>query len=140
MTEPATQGPTGGGKPKVDPLANFKAMQASEKMLAIAALAVLLGFIFSNHWNWLFKYHWFTTTAFLGSVLVLAVIVLELFGVRWIAAQMRTWILIGLAALPALGYVIDMLSDFWRALMLAGAVVMIVAAVRISTREGILHR
>jgi len=140
MTDPATQGPGGPDKPKADPLANFKAMQASEKLLAVAALAVLLGFIFAGRWAQLFEVRWFPTTAFLGSVLVLAAVALEMFGVRWLDAKMRIRVLIALAVLPALGFVVDMLNVFWEAVMLAGAVVMIVAAVRISAREGILHR
>ena len=46
----------------------------------------------------------------------------------------------GLGVLPAIGFVIDALNDFWYAVMLAGAIVMGFAAVKITSRENIIKR
>jgi hypothetical protein len=139
MTEPAeTPPPT--SAPKHDLIADFKAMPPAEKMLAIAALAVLLAFLFTGHWDILFKVVWFPTCAFLGAVCVLVLTGLDLFGVKVLGAKTRTYVMILLGVLPAAGFVIDALSDFGRAVMLAGAIVMGFAAVKITTRENIIRR
>jgi hypothetical protein len=142
MSEPAEQPPPTPppAAPKRDLGAEIKAMRPAEKMLAVAALAVLLGFIFTGHWNFLFKYSWFLTCAFLGAVGVLALTCLDLFGVKFLGATARTWVMILLGVLPVAGFVIDALSDFWRAVMLAGAIVMGLAAVKITTRENIIKQ
>jgi len=139
MSEPAEQPPPTPA-PKRDLVGEFKTMRPAEKMLAVAALAVLLAFIFTGHWEFLFKYSWFPTCAFLGAVGVLALTGLDLFGVKFLGAKARNYVMILLAVLPAAGFVIDALSNFWRAVMLAGAIVMGFAAVKITTRENIIKR
>ncbi|MHC4164854.1 MAG: hypothetical protein ACYSUM_22290, partial [Planctomycetota bacterium] len=83
MSEPAEQPPPPPAPPapKRDMVGDFKAMLPAEKMLAIAALAVLLAFIFTGRWEVLFKYVWFPTCAFLGAIGVLALTSLDLCGV-----------------------------------------------------------
>lgn len=138
---------SGNDASKRDILAEFQKNPAAEKMLAVAALVVLLAFIFDNRWSWLFKFDsfygaaWFTTLAFLGSLLVIALVALDLFGVKVMEARLRLRILILLAMLPALGFIIDTLKGtVWGAVMLAGAVVMAYAAAKITTREKIIGK
>ena len=126
------------------------ALPAAEKMLAIAAVAVLLGFLFSPHPRFagLFDFSksslydesagWFNTLAFLGSVFCIILISMDLFGVRAIGQKIKVKLLILVAALPALGFVIDKLNDFWGALMFAGMIVMLYIGAKIGTREKII--
>ena len=139
MTEPAEQPPETPA-PKRDLVADFKAMRPAEKMLAVAALAVLLAFIFTGHWNFLFKIGWFHTCAFVGAVCILALTILDLVGTQFLKGKLRTYVMILLGVLPAIGFVIDALHNFWHAVMLAGAIVMGFAAVKITTRENIIKR
>ena len=138
MTENVEQ--PAGGAPKRDIVAEFRKNPLAEKILAAAALAVLIAFIVNNSWNLLFKFNvqWFPTFAFLGSVLVLVLVGLDVFGVRVMDAKMRVRVLVLLAILPALGFVIDALKNFWFAVMLAGAFAMALAAAKITTREKII--
>ena len=141
MTENAEQSGTESTStstaPKQDPVAEFKKMPVAEKILGAAAAATLLGFIIVGNWD-LFKYRWFPTCAFLGSVGALALIITNAFGIKLLEARLRTYVLIGLAILPAVGFVVDALRDFWQAVMLAGAVMMGFAGVKITTREKII--
>ncbi|MHC4134015.1 MAG: hypothetical protein ACYTDU_07950 [Planctomycetota bacterium] len=142
MSEPAEQPPPPPAPPapKRDMVGDFKAMLPAEKMLAIAALAVLLAFLFKRSWGGLFA-GWFDTCAFLGAVCVLVLTGLDLFGVKFLSGKARTYVMILLGVLPAAGFVIDTLShDFWVAVMLAGAIVMGFAAVKITSRENIIKR
>jgi hypothetical protein len=142
MSEPADQPPPTPPPtaPKRDVVAEFKAMLPAEKMLVIAALAVLLAFIFAGRWEVLFKYLWFPTCAFLGAVCILASAILDLVGTQFLKGKTRTYVMILLGVLPAIGFVIDALHNFWHAVMLAGAIVMGFAAVKITTRENIIKR
>ncbi|MHC4548042.1 MAG: hypothetical protein ACYTEZ_04625 [Planctomycetota bacterium] len=137
-TEPT--GETGGTTPQRDLVAEFKAMPAAEKLLAAAACAVILGWLISEGWHLFFKVRWFPTCAFLGALGILALTVLDLFGVKIMSAKMRTYVIIALGVVPAVGFVIDALQHFWSAVMLAGAIVMALAAVKITTREKIIQR
>ncbi|MCZ6574684.1 MAG: hypothetical protein O7C98_16145 [Planctomycetota bacterium] len=134
---PASEGSAEGvGGPNV--VAAFKALPAAEKMLAIAATAALLGFILSSQWDFLFKHTWFPTCIFLGSVLCLAVIAMDLFGVKVLGHGLKMKLLLLLAVLPAIGFVVDALKNFWYALMLAGMFVMAYVGAKIGTREKII--
>lgn len=143
MSEPEEQPPptpAPSSAPKRDLLGDIKAMRPAEQMLAVAALAVLLAFIVAGGFRVLFKYNWFPTCAFLGAVGVLALTGLDLFGVKFLSGKLRTYVMILLGVLPAIGFVIDELSNFWSAVMLAGAIVMGFAAVKITSRENIIKR
>ena len=135
---PASEGSAeAAGGPNVG--AEFKALPAAEKMLAIAASAALLGFILSDQWSFLFKVGWFTTCIFLGSVLCLVIIALDLFGVKFLGHGIKMKLLLLLAVLPAIGFVVDALKDFWYALMLAGMLVMAYVGAKIGAREKIIR-
>ena len=139
MSEPAEQPPPTPA-PKRDVVGDFKAMLPAEKRLVIAALAVILAFIFAGRWNFLFKYAWFPTCAFLGAACILALAGLDLAGTQFLKGAARTYVMILLGVLPAAGFVIDALHNFWHAVMLAGAIVMGFAAVKITSRENIIKR
>lgn len=142
MSEPAEQPPPppSTSASKRDVVAEFKAMLPAEKMLVIAAAAVILAFIFAGSWNLLFKYIWFPTCAFLSAACILALTILDLVGTQFLKGKARTYVTIVLGVLPAVGFVIDKLSNFWHAVMLAGAIVMGFAAVKITTRENLIKR
>ena len=137
MTEnPETEAAPAAKKP--DPIAGFKAMKNAEKILAVAAFATLIAFIFGKKWNVLFQGDWFETCAFLGAVGVILLVTLDLFGVKVVDAKVRTYLVILFAVLPALGFVIDALTQLWHGLLLAGSVAMAYAGAKITTREQII--
>ncbi|MHC4222435.1 MAG: hypothetical protein ACYSUN_00445, partial [Planctomycetota bacterium] len=115
--------PTPEEAPKRDLWAEFTRNPPAEKMLAVAALAVLLGFLFSRQsWSGLFHGQWFLTLAFLGSIAVLILVGLDLFGITVMGPKLWVRVLLIAAVTPAIGFVIDQLLDPWYALMIAGAV------------------
>ncbi len=132
---PATEDSAGGP----DVAAAFKALPAAEKMLAAAAVAVLLGFIISGGFDFLFKSIWFPTCAFVGSVLCIVIIAMDLFGVKVLGHGLKMKILILLAITPAIGFIVDALANFWHALMLAGSIMMLYVGGKIGTREKIIR-
>ena len=137
MTEtPETDAAPAAQKPS--PVDGFKAMKNAEKILAVAAFATLVAFIFGKKWDLLFSGGWFETCAFLGAIGVILLVSLHLFGVKLVDAKVRTYLLILCAVLPALGFVIDALTHLWHGLMLAGAVAMAYAGAKITTREQII--
>jgi hypothetical protein len=143
MSEPAEQPPEtpAASKPKRDLVAEFKAMLPAEKMLAIAALVVLLAFFILKREGGALFGGAFDTCAFVGAVCILALTGLDLFGVKVLAGKARTNVMILLGVLPAAGFVIWLLKgDFRAAVLLAGAIVMGFAAVKITTRENIIKR
>jgi hypothetical protein len=106
-------------------------------MLAIAALAVLLGFLVSNLWGSLFR-AWFPTLAFLGSLGIIILVGVDLMNAKILDEPLRTKVLVVLSLLPAVGFVFDALKTFWYAVMLAGAIAMSYAGARISLRENLV--
>jgi len=137
---PPESSPSTGSKP--DPVANLKAMPMAEKLLLSAALAGLIAFIIKGGFKVLFKYVWFPTCLFLGSLGVIVLIALALFGIKFMDAKMRNYLLILLAVIPALGFVIDQLSmlRFWDVVMVAAAIVMAYAGAKITSREQIIKK
>ncbi|MHC4933756.1 MAG: hypothetical protein ACYTGV_16370 [Planctomycetota bacterium] len=132
--------PTPEEAPKRNLWAEFTRNPPAEKMLAVAAIAVLLGFLFSRQsWGGLFE-EWFLTLAVLGSAAVIVLVGLDLFGMTVMSPKLRVRVLLIAAVLPALGFVIDKLMDPWYALMIAGAVFMAYAAAKITMREKIIKR
>jgi len=112
----------------------LKRMPPAERLLAGAALALVLGFVIDNRWSSLFSV-WFDTCALLGALGVLLLAGLALFGVRVLDRNLRDYVLIGFGLLPATGFVIDTLRNFWFAMVLASAITMGVAAIKILLRE-----
>ena len=103
--------------PKKDVAAEIKQMPAAEKLLGLAAVVVLLSFIFAGKWSWLFKILWFPTCAFLGSIGAIALIATELFGVKLMDAKMRLYVLIGVSMLPVVavaGMLEQLLPRDWQ--------------------------
>ena len=139
MTEEYTE-QTQEEAPKRDLWGEFTKNPPAEKMLAVAALAVVLGFLFSREgWSGLVQ-DWFLPLAILGSIVVIALVGLDLFGIVVMKPKIRIRVLLVAAVLPALGFVIDRLKEPWVALMIAGAVVMAYAAAKITMREKIIGK
>jgi hypothetical protein len=131
----ALPAPTPQARPPRDPVAAFGALPWEEKLLAGAAFAVLLGFLVSNSWHLLFRERWFETCALLGSVAVLAVLGLQLFGYKVAEPGMRPWLLALLACIPGAGWLFDALRNFWTALIFAGSVTLAYAAWCVVSKE-----
>ena len=129
---PAAAPPGSGAQ---DPVARFRRLPAEEKWLAGAAVAVLVGFLISNSWHKVFGGGWFETCALIGAGLVLVLTVLDLFAVKLVEKGVRTWALALTACLPAAGWLFDLLSDFWTALIFAGSVALAWWAWQLLARE-----
>jgi hypothetical protein len=115
--------------PRRDLLRDFGNLHPSERLLGVGALLVLLGFIVAHLWADLFG-NWFYTLALAGAAGTVALVGAQMFDVRPFQPRTRTLALLGFALAPALGFVIETLSNTWTALMLGGSGVMAYAAVR----------
>ena len=121
-------------------------MPAAEKLLAAGAAGVLFAFIADNRWKALFKFSsafyqgWMHTLAFFGSIIVLALIITKLLGIKVVDAALHPKLVVLFGVLPALGFVIDELRrlKFMGVVFLAGIVVMAYAAAKITSRDNIL--
>lgn len=127
--------PDAGDKP--DPVAKLKALPMTEKLLLGAAAIALVVFIIEGGLKLLFKSSWGPTCTFLGTLGVVILIGLDLFGVKVMDKKSRTYLLILCAVLPALGWVIDLLSTlkFWGAVGIACIFVMAYAGAKLTTRD-----
>jgi len=132
----------GGGAPKApkpDPVKEFKAMPSGERWLAVFAAAVILAFLIRavSHHDWTAQV--FDVCALIGALAVLGLVVPQLFGVRLLTPRIRMYIFAAGGILPAVGFVIDLLTaDIWLAVMLAGGVAMGLIAWQIAERERLL--
>jgi hypothetical protein len=134
---PGTSGAESGVKRDV--VGEFKRQPMAEKILAVAAAAFLLAFIFDGTgWSILFK-SWKATLAFFGCIGVLVLVVTSLLGIRLVAPKLYNWLLVIAAVLPALGLALDALRNFWYFVMLASILLMAYAGAKITTREQILR-
>ncbi|MHC4957600.1 MAG: hypothetical protein ACYTGN_04430 [Planctomycetota bacterium] len=140
MDDPVTSQAPPAAEPegRADPVGAFREMQLAEKILVAAALGVLVAFTFAGHWTRLFSGRWFITCAAVGSVGTLVLAALDMFGMKPVKRPARTYLMVFLALVPALGFVIDRLIDFWDGMVLAGAVAMAYAAARITTRDNLI--
>lgn len=124
--------------PKPDPVKEFKAMPGTERWLAVFAASVIAAYLFRA----LSRHYWghqvFDVCALLGAVGVLGLVVPQLFGVRLLSPRIRMYAFAVAGILPAVGFVIDLLSDGWLAAMLAGGVAMGLTAWQIAERERLL--
>jgi len=119
--------------------ADFRKMPMAEKILAVAAVAGIVGFLVSHGFDFFFKV-WHLTTLFIGSVIVLALIGTKLFRVALMGPKAYTNLLVVAAVLPALGMVIDSFDPMEYFIVLASTVLMAYAGAKITTRENILKR
>jgi len=126
-----------GSASRRDVVGGFRRLPAQEKLLAAAAAIALLAFLIRGEWSGLF-HRWFDTLTLLGAAAVVLLTLLPLLGVRFLSRRLQTYVLMGCAAVPAVGFVFDALNDVWGALMLAAAVVMCYAGFRIALREDLI--
>ncbi len=136
---------TDSGGPQKDIGKAIAGMQMAEKILGASALLYLLGFIIDrpSHWRVLFRFGsygrpWMFTLGFVGAVGALVLIGTKLFGVKLVDAKLYIKLLILCAILPAVGLLIDSLSDFWGFAILLSTIAMAYAGAKITTREKIL--
>ncbi|MGH7163287.1 MAG: hypothetical protein ACREID_07370, partial [Planctomycetota bacterium] len=77
--------------------AEFKRMPQADKILAVAALVVIVSFVIVGEWETLFEFRdagWFPTLAFFGAVATAALVATRLFGVTLVGARLFTKLLI----------------------------------------------
>jgi len=139
-----TDTPDAGSQPKVDVAAEFKKQPMVDKLLLVAAAVYLLAFIVENRWKALFKFGsqyyrpWEHTLGFVGALVVLALVVTKLLGVKLVDAKLHVKLLVLAAVLPAVGLAIEFLREFWQFLMLVAILTMAYAGAKISTRDQVL--
>ena len=139
-----TENPGTGAQAKVDVAGEFKKQPFVDKLLLVAAAAYLLSFIVANRGKARSKcgsseyLPWEHTLGFVGSIIVLALVVTKLFGVKLVDAKLHVRLLVVGAVMPAVGLAIDALSEFWSFLMLLCILVMAYAGAKITTREQVL--
>jgi len=107
---PVAQGP--------DVKANFSKLPLLEKVLAIIALVVVIGWIIgwsSKKMPWeisgLFK-SWFGTLSFFGSLAIVALVGLKVGGIRPLPPNLENMVIPIASLLPVVGYVLEVLFDF----------------------------
>jgi hypothetical protein len=124
--------------PKPDPLRELRALPTTEKLLAAAAAAVIVAYLLGGAWTRVFR-SWFYACALLGALGVLALVMIQVFGIRSLSSRTRMYAFAVAGLLPAAGFVFEELSsDLSRALMLAGGVAMGLWAWQIAERESLL--
>ena len=110
-------------------------LPTAETILGGSGVAVFLGFVFTAGWGNLL-HSWHVALAFAGATVGVTLLVFKMLGIEALPAALRDKVIVGCACLPALGFVIEELHNFWNFLMLAGTVGMAYAAYRILAREG----
>ena len=110
-------------------------LPTAETILACSGAAVLLGFVFTAGWGNIL-HSWHVALAFAGATVGVTLLVFKMLGIKSLSAALQDKVIVGCAALPALGFVIEELQNFWSFLMVAGTVGMAYAAYRIMSRDG----
>ena len=109
-------------------VAGFKEMGLAEKLVAMGAAGYVLAFVFGggNSWKLLFRFSqgWATTLGFVGALGVLVLIITRLLGIKLVNAKLGAKLLVLAAVLPAIGWVIDELQNFWYFLGLVSMALM----------------
>ena len=111
---------------KKDVVAGFKEMGKAEKLVAVGAAGFVLAFVVGNSWKLLFRFSegWAPTLGFVGALGVLVLVITRLLGIKLVDAKLGAKLLVLAAVLPALGWVIDELRNFWYFLALVSMAVM----------------
>jgi hypothetical protein len=124
--------------PKPSPYGELKALPTTERLLAAAAAAVIVAYFFGGEWTRVVG-SWFYACALLGALGVLALVAIQIFGIRTLSPRIRMYAFAVAGVLPAVGFVFEEIStDLSRALMLAGGVAMGLWAWQIAERESLL--
>ena len=110
-------------------------LPTAETILAGSGAAVLIGFVFTAGWGNLL-HSWHVALAFAGAVVAVTLLVFKMLGIKSLPSALQDKLIVGCAALPALGFLIEQLRNFWSFLLLAGTVGMAYAAYRIMSRDG----
>jgi hypothetical protein len=130
-------GETAGAPAPRNLLRKFKALPASERLLAAAACTVIVGYVIRGDWGRVGR-SWFDPAALLGALGALGLVAHHALGLKALSARVRMYTLAICGVVPAAGFVVEMLShDAWQALMLAGGVAMGLSAVQIAERESL---
>ena len=133
MSEETTETTSDGGGEKKDLVAGFKEMGKAEKLVAMGAAGFVLAFVVGKSWSSLFRFSlgWAPTLGFIGAVAVLVLVISRLLGIKLVDAKLGAKLLVLAAVLPALGWVIDTLQNFWYFLALVSMAVMAFGALRL---------
>ncbi len=121
--------------PKTGFIREIVNLPTAETILGGSGAAVLLGFVFTAGWGSLL-HSWHVALAFAGATVGITLLIFKMLGIEPLPAALRDRVIVGCACLPALGFVIEKLQNFWSFLLLAGTVGMAYAAYRIMSRDG----
>ena len=123
---------------------SFRLLPAAEKLLAGACAGLVFGWLVTARWSLLFDFGtlggWFATFSAFGAGFTLVLLFVKLLNIPWPKKSVHTRLLIVSALLPTLGLVVELLNNFWFAVMLTGALAMAYAAGRITTRDNVLKK
>jgi len=112
----------------------LRSLSGAERLLALAAALMLIAYIVRGDWGRAF-HSWFDAGAVIGALGALALVAIHLSGTRLLPVRARMYGIAAFGLLPAVGFVVEEIAlDSWRALMLAGAVAMGLAAAQLPDR------
>lgn len=123
MAEPENQGTVVKESPDIK--ANLGKLPLAEKILALVAILVVIGWIiaWSGTGGWvyqgLFK-SWFATLSFFGALSVATVVILKLFGIRPIPPDLERHVIPVASLLPVVGFVLEAVLRTPAALLTIG--------------------
>ncbi len=103
--------PTTPAKPPFDFKKAMGKLTLADKVLAVIALIVVLGWIFSGSAFWsygLFK-DWFATLSFLGAIIVVALLVLKAMEVKYLPPGLDKKVIAIASLLPVVGLLLSYL-------------------------------
>ena len=124
----------GEGSPKRGLAPGLRSLSSAEKLLALAAAIMVVAYLVRGEWGRVLD-SWFDAGAMTGALGALALVALHVSGTRLLAPRARMYGFAAFGLLPAVGFVVEEISlDAWRALMLAGAVAMGLAAAQLPER------
>jgi hypothetical protein len=114
---------------KPDFQANFKQLPLVEKVLAVIAIVVIIGWIIA--WSRKgdsvytisgFFSNWFTPLSFLGALAIVTLVVLKVFGVRPLPPNVESKVIPIASLLPVLGYLTSIINMPAMLLTIGGSI------------------
>ena len=127
----------------VDVKKELSAMPFAEKLLAGAAVAMLLAVLIEPMMRRrIFNHGFWATCALIGAAVTIALVALHVLGIKVMDAKTRTYAVVGAAVLPILGFLIDLLEGqrLWGIIALVAMFVMAFAGLKITNRENLIKK
>jgi hypothetical protein len=111
---------------KPDFKANFGQLPLVEKVLAVIALVIIVGWImaWTNEFNMFGRFfsNWFTPLSFLGALVIVALVTLKVVGIRPLPPQAEAKVIPIASLVPVLGYLISLINMPYVLLTVGGSI------------------